>query len=92
MKVDLSFLNNVAFIPNKVLGRNFTKSESLPYILCNSTSVVLKIVPNPVNFFQAYVNNFQCNTTIISFMETFVEQSNLEGISVLATEKYVCWH
>jgi len=75
-----------------VLGRNFTKPESLPYILCDSKSVALKRVPNPVNFFLAYVNNFQCTTTIISFMETFVEQSNLERISVLATEKYACWH
>jgi len=75
-----------------VLERKFRKSESLPYILCDSTSVALKRVPNPVNFFLAYVNNIQCNTTIISFMGTSVEQSNLERISVLATKKYVCWH
>ena len=75
-----------------MLERNFTKSESLPYNPCDSTSVALKIVPNSINFFQANVNNFQCNTTVISFMETSFEQSNLERISVLATETYVCWH
>ena len=64
----------------------------MPYNLCDSTSVALRRVPKPVNFFLAYVNNIQCKTTVISFMETSVEQSNFERISVLATEKYVCWH